>query len=364
MNKIKRLFVIELPKNISSTKDKILSFKGGLTIFSLAIVALLPTLFNFFTDTPKGLATYLDFFLYAMIIGIFGASWDLLAGITGLFSLGHSVFFGLAAYFLAIGTVYWGVSSFVMTILSASIVVLIGAAIGWMCLRLKGPYLALTLLAMSILLFHLFNEPSLTKWFYGESGITDVPRLFERDILIGVLFNFYSYFLIMIVSVSIMKIIAQSKFGTVLKAIRDDDTGAQASGINLSKYKVIVFAISCFFAGIAGALYAMNWTSAVPAYFQPSYSFLPIMMAAVGGLSTITGAVLGSFLYGIIRIIVIELKDVPAIKELPIVVDFLEIGPVLIFAIFLIIVIRFAPNGILNPAIEKLRLTWELVKGN
>ncbi|MBN1803257.1 MAG: branched-chain amino acid ABC transporter permease [Candidatus Lokiarchaeota archaeon] len=361
MSRIKRTFSM-LSKNASNAKTKILSFKGGLTILCLIIFIVYPLIVQAMTSTEGELYTYLDIFILAMLYAILGASWDLLAGITGLFSFGQAVFFGLSGYILAYGVVSWGFSSVFSLILGILVAVLFGLLIGAVCLRLKGPYLALTLLALSIVLYRLFaeSEPIIKDIFKGTAGFPAVEHLFDSVMLV-----YFTYYIIMIASIAIMKILAESKFGTVLKAIRDDNVGAEASGINLSKYKIIIFAISALFAGLAGGLWVMHVGSVKPENFGTKFSFFPIMFAAVGGLSSISGAVLGAFLYQIIdAIFTYGINYLPGITEIPFVSDVLAVGSVLIFAILLVIIIRWAPNGILNPAIEKLRLAYELIKGN
>ena len=135
--------------------------------------------------------------------------------------------------------------------------------------------------------------------------------------------------------------------GTVFKSIRDDNKGAEASGINLTKYKLYAFMISAFFAGIAGGLFAMHNRGVNPGVFQPLYSFYAIVMASLGGIATISGSALGSFFFWFVAEIFTDWPEVS----------------VFIFSIILILVIRFAEHGILKPILERLRDIWDLVLG-
>jgi branched-chain amino acid transport system permease protein len=203
---------------------------------------------------------------------------------------------------------------------------------------LKGPYLALGTLAFSLILFNLF---SMGTFLGGTEGISGLPRTAEPLQFFFIILGF------MITSLILMQVIARSKTGTVFKAIRDDETCADASGINTTKYKIAAFMISGFFAGIAGALFALNLTAVNPALFQPLYSFYAIIMASIGGIGTITGSLIGSFLFVVLSEL---LRPLAA-------------AAVLIFATVLIFIIRFLDEGVINPLLENLQELYDMIRG-
>ncbi len=313
------------------------TFKGSLTILCLLGLFALPLL----TDNPY----YLGIFINAAIFSIFAASWNFLGGYTGQVSFGHAIFLGMGGYITASLVRYFNVAWYYSLIVGGLFSVLIAFFIGIICLRLKGPYLALGTMALGLFTMALFNNELLgeaSDWlFFGSQGIDRVPRI-SRDVVD----IFYVYLIIMVVSVIIMILIGDSKMGTIFKSIRDDDTGAEASGINITKYKVIAFMISGFFAGIAGGLFAMQSRNVAPAFFQPLYSFYAIIMTAIGGIGLISGSVLGGFIFFGLEALLSDLWD-----------------PVFMFSIILILIIRFAEMGLLRPALEHLKDLWDLVLG-
>lgn len=313
------------------------TFKGSLTLLCLLGLFALPLL----TQNKY----YLGIFITAMIFSIFAASWNFLAGFTGQVSFGHAIFLGIGGYITSYLIRFQDYPWQLSIIIGALTTVAIAFLIGIICLRLKGPYLALGTMALSFFIMALFMNEKLaiaTDWiFFGTPGIDRVPRISTE-----ILDIYYVYLIIMIVSVVVMIFIGDSKMGTIFKSIRDDETGAEASGINITKYKVIAFMISGFFGGIAGGLFAMQARNVTPMFFQPLYSFYALIMTTIGGLATMSGSVLGAFIFFGLEAFLIDLWD-----------------PVFIFAIILILIIRFAQMGLLRPVLEHLRDLWDLVLG-
>jgi branched-chain amino acid transport system permease protein len=340
-----RNFLHWLPKSIKHTYSEIpsslrrfrfwaYSFRGKLTIASFIGLILLS-----FVTSDYIVSGIL---ITAMIYAIFAASWDLLAGYAGQVSFGHSVFFGLAGYFTAAFVKFQGYHWIIALFIGAFASVGFSLLIGIPCLRLKGPYLALGTLAFSLILFNLFMMGELADWLWGTEGISGLPAMtpYVRVTFIIVL-GF------MVFSFVIMRIVVNSKLGTVFKSIRDDETCAEASGINTTKYKLVAFMISGFFAGIAGALYTLTSRAVNPAFYQPLYSFYAIVMASIGGLASISGSILGAFLF-------------QGLSEL---LRPLAATAFLIFATVLILIVRFAEEGVLSPLGERLEQLWDIIRG-
>jgi branched-chain amino acid transport system permease protein len=331
------------------------TFRGQVTVLCLIGLAILP----FITTNTYIIGIFNTFMIYT----IFAASWDFLAGYVGQVSFGHAIFLGVSAYVTAFTVKFFLFPWWFALILGAFFAVLFGLIVGVPSLRLKGPYLALGTLSMSLILYELFKMSSLgLLWeatfpgteLFGTTGIgqiiifTDIPQIFYIVI-----------FIIMCVVVVFLTHFVKSNTGTILKAIRDDETGAKASGINTTKYKVIAFMISGFIAGIAGGLFTFRHTGVNPGIFQPLYSFYAIIMAALGGIATISGSALGAFIFVFLGEILRLLGDNPNITGT--IGGFVE--PIFVFSIILIIIIRFAEHGLLKPALERLKSLWDLILG-
>jgi branched-chain amino acid transport system permease protein len=334
----------------SYLKDWVLTFKGGVTILCLVVLFSIP----FLTQQVY----YLEIVILAMIYSIFAASWDFLSGFTGQVSFGHAIFLGLSGYTVSAILVevfnknsdWWWLA----LILGILISVGFGFIVGIICLRLKGPYFALGTLVIALLLMNLFRIGPLKPWLWGDEGISGVPALNTNSNIV-----FYVTLIFMIISITAMIHITKSNMGTIFKSIRDDEKGSESSGINTTKYKVIAFMISSFFAGLAGGLFAMYNRSVNPLIFQPYYSFVVLIMAALGGIATVSGSVLGAFTFIFLNEILRDLGELDPSN--PFLAAFTT--PAFVFSILLILIIRFATGGILNAALEKLKDFWDVLLG-
>ncbi len=322
-------------------KSWVKTFSGGLTLICLVILTLVP----FLSSEQSFLQIVLPTFTLAMIFSIFAVSWDLLTGISGQVSFGHAIFFGIAGYISAYLIEYQNFSIAGAIIIGVGGSTLFSLLIGVPALRLKGPYLALGTLVFGLIILKLFLLGSLSDIFFGSEGISGLPKLSESTTT-----TYFIVFITMIISFIVIMQISKSKLGTIFKSIRDDETGAEASGINTTKYKIIAFLISGIFAGIAGVFYALHNTAVNPTgNFGITISFFAILMASLGGLATISGAALGAFFFIFLEYILIELNAANYVQ--------------LIFALVLLLVVRFAERGILKPTLEKLKDLWDLLLG-
>lgn len=259
----------------------------------------------------------------AAIFSIYAASWDLLSGFVGQVSFGHALFFGVAAYTTALLNLRLGLSPLITIPLGGIAAVLVGLLVGIPCLRLKGPYLGLATLAFPIMLMGIiFTFP---KFFGGELGISGITRLASSR-----LNEYYLAIVLMLVLCYIMWKITDSKIGIIFHAIREDEIAVRASGINTTKYKLLAFCLSGFFAGIAGGLYTHFLRIAGPSMLAVLMSFQAIIWSIFGGIVTIYGAVVGVF------ILFPALEFLRAFSEYR----------MLIFALIVLMVLRLMPEGI------------------
>ncbi|MFO7795360.1 MAG: branched-chain amino acid ABC transporter permease [Promethearchaeati archaeon] len=327
-----RLIEIVKEKSIN-LKFWLKKFIGGLTMLCLIGLAIIPI----FIQDPYYLRS---FFIKAMIYTIFAASWDFLAGFVGQVSFGHAIFLGMGGYITGFLLVNLNMNWILALLIGALGAIALGLIIAIPALRLKGPYFALGTLVFGVILYTIFKMPVFDDFI---PGITGIPKLSTNPVI-----SYYIHFIFMIISLITLLLITKSNFGTTLKAIRDDDKGARASGINISKKKIIAFIISALFASIAGGLFAMFTRSADYGSFQVQFSFYPVIFASIGGIATITGSALGAFFF----ILVLE--------SLVYAGGSVAIG-LLILSIILLIVIRFAEEGMLKPAVEHLKDLYDVL---
>ncbi len=344
--KIKKGRIKKKIKNVPDyLKSWVKTFSGGLTLFCLVFLIILP----FLSPDLSFVEIFIPTLTLAMIYAIFAASWDLLTGISGQISFGHAIFFGVAGYICAYFIKLQGLPIWLSIIVGIGGAVFFSLIIGVPALRLKGPYLALGTLAFSLILLKLSLLGSLAPLrffiFFGSEGISGLPNLSESSII-----TYFIVFITMIISFILIIQISKSKLGTIFKSIRDDETGAEASGINITKYKIIAFMISGVFAGIAGCFYALYNTAVNPTgNFGVTISFFAILMASLGGLATISGSALGAFFFIFLEYILIEIGAANFVQ--------------LIFALVLVLVVRFAERGILKPILENLKDLWDVLLG-
>jgi branched-chain amino acid transport system permease protein len=260
------------------------------------------------------------------IFAVYAASWDLLAGFAGQVSFGHALFFGAGAYASALSSLELGISPWLGVALGAAVATGAGFAVGYLCLRLRGSYLSLATLAFPLItLGILFAFPEISGGELGVSGL--------RSLVASRTANYYLIAITMLALVSGLWAIADSRFGLVLHAIRDDEVAARASGINTIRYKLAAFGIAACAAGIVGALYAHFMRGAGPSTLEVGLSFQAVIWGIFGGIATIYGPVVAVFiLYPLTE----WLGSFTAIGELRL----------LIFAIIVLLVLLFMPGGL------------------
>lgn len=260
------------------------------------------------------------------LFAIFAASWDLLAGYTGQVNFGHALYFGAGAYTSALMSLKLGISPWATVWAGAAVAAFFGFASGYLVLRLRGSYLSLATLAFPLIaLGLLFAFPDFSG---GELGISGLRRLAVTPVA-----NYYIAVGSMLVIVFGMWALADSKFGIVLHAIRDDEIAARASGINTLRYKLAVFSISAAAAGFAGALFAHYLRVAGPSTLEVALSFQVVIWGIFGGVATIYGPVAAVFLLYPLTEWLGSFKTVGEMR-------------LLIFALIVLLVLLFMPRGL------------------
>ncbi|MGA2463000.1 MAG: branched-chain amino acid ABC transporter permease [Thermodesulfobacteriota bacterium] len=268
--------------------------------------------------------------MFANIFVIYATSYDLLAGYGGLISFGHSIFFGGAGYLAGLLSLHLGLPLIVCIVAGCIASLIFGSLLGYTCLRLKGPYLAVvTLICPLILITVVHISPT---FLGGDSGISGFSQLAGGS-LHG---QFYIVLLLTAVSLLIILRLAQGNFGLLLKTIRENEMGSEAAGVNTTKYKVLAFVISGVFAGLGGTLYVLIMGSIAPNTLSPHFSMLPIVMIYLGGASSIFGPAIGAY---ILTFLDLYLLNFPYVR-------------VIIYAVVIILVLRLFPGGLMAIPME------------
>ncbi len=315
-------YYLKKPLTIVRTEVLVLPSRVVVVLFFLTLLSL-PLL----THDPY----LLRILILTSIFAILASSWDLLSGFTGQMNFGHALFFGVGAYTTALLNMQAHIPPWGSIPLGAIAAVLAGLVIGIPCLRLRGTYLALTTLAFPIILLGIVTAiPSVTG---GELGISGISRLSGSR-----LSDYYITVVLMLGLCTIMWKITDSNTGIIFHAIREDELAVRASGINTTRYKLLAFSLSGFFAGISGGLYAHFMRIAGPSTLEVSLSFTVVIWAVFGGIATIYGPVASVFIL------------------FPL-LEFFRFWPeyrTLMFAIIILLILLFMPEGLIHWVRDKI----------
>ena len=247
----------------------------------------------FFAVAPFVVSAYMLYILNMIgIAAIAAIGLNILIGYTGQISLGHGAFFGVGAYAAAILATRLGLGFYLAIPAAGIITALVGMIFGIPSGRLKGLYLTIaTLAGQFIIEYVLIHWDSLTK---GTMGITlPAPKIIQWEIAGDKAF-FFLIFISLVLMTWFAVNIMRSKYGRAFIAIRDNDRAAEGMGIPIFRYKLLSFAISSFYAGFAGALWAYYMISITTEPFNLGLSIEFIAMVIIGGLGNIPGAIFGA----------------------------------------------------------------------
>ena len=257
------------------------------------------------------------------------ASWIVLSGYTGYISLGHSAFFGLGAYLMAMTwtRIPFGFSVVLAGLLSAGF----AFAIGFPFLRVRGPYFVILTLGLTEFTKYLFINLEI------KLGGT-VGRILMMTPSLHILY--YSILVVSVIAVATAYYIKNSRFGTALFSIKEDEDAANAIGINTSLYKWLAFGLSASFPGMVGSILALRRSYIDPyTVFNPIVSFQVIVMAFVGGLEDVEGAIVGA--------VILTLVSEALWARYP-------YTYMIILGVIMVFIVRFMPLGLVFPIKQRL----------
>ena len=267
---------------------------------------------------------------------ILAVSLSLVVGFLGELSLGHAGFMCVGAYLsgkvaaLLQDSLGDGLLTFIIALLvGGGVAAICGIIIGIPALRLRGDYLAIVTLAFGEIVKSLFQNTSADS-FGGAIGL-NTPRYDKK-------YLFIISFVLVLVTLAVVQNFIRSKHGRAVTAIRDNEIAAKATGINVTKYKLLAFTLSATFAGIAGVLYSFSNYTVQSAKFGYNYSIEILVMVVLGGMGSINGAiisaalitflntklatvltgdlaVLQNLIYAVILILIVVYNNAPALKS-------------------------------------------------
>lgn len=261
----------------------------------ILIFVILIIIFPMIAGQIPAIENYTDIMVFGGIYCLITMGLSLLMGYAGQISLGHAAFYGIGAYVSGILTAKYGLNPWMCMFIGAAVSAVVAFLVGAPSLKLKGHYLAMATLAFGIIVFIVFNEE--IEWTGGPDGMIGIPGLslfgFEFDSIIRYYYLvWFAVFMFFIFTINII----QSGSGRALRAIHASESAARAMGVDISRFKIMVFVYSAVLASFAGSLYAHYLNFINPSTFDLFFSIKLLIMISLGGMHEIWGAIVGAIL--------------------------------------------------------------------
>ena len=354
-----------------------------IAIICLAVVYVLAFLLDNVLPSTSFTLMLIPVLQKGAIYALLCVSMNLLNGFTGLFSLGQAGFMLIGGYTYAAitipaaqhdsvyqyfdsairfsipevlgnvigkgaGTILGVIISLIIAGLLAAI---FAALIGFPVLRLKSDYLAIATLGFAEIIRAFFQWEGLGAITNGSNQLRKYVTLSGMELNFGsVTIELGTLFLFVIVTlcVAVIVLLINSSYGRALKAIRDDEIAAEAMGISLFKHKMISFIISSFFAGVGGALLAMFQTTIQASAFKSAMTYEILLMVVIGGIGSISGSCIASFLYIALSEWILRFLDEGSLFGLIDVPFFRDGFRKVVFSVVIMIIVLFFSKGIMG----------------
>jgi branched-chain amino acid transport system permease protein len=264
---------------------------------------------------------------------VLASAWNLLGGLAGQVSIGYSAFLGIGAYTTALLALR-GVEPYATLPLAALLGAAFSFVVGLPTFRLRGPYFTIATIGVGEAVRVFASGVSFTG---GSSGIRMPPDSFDFGL------NYASMVVLAVAVVALAAWLRGSPFGAALAAIRQDIDAAEALGINATRYKLAVHALSAGLVAGAGSLFAINFQYISPgSVFDFRLSLSIVLMPIVGGVGTVAGPVWGAIFFSYLQI---KMLSVPALRD----------SYLFLYGTLLILVMLFEPKGLLGLGKRLLR---------
>ncbi len=325
----------------------ILKVKALLFILLLVLAVIVPFVVN---NSILSLLIFIG--LYTIVV----VGLCLLMGYAGQISLGQAAFYGIGAYSTAILTTQFAINSWLAMLCGVAVSVTVAFLVGLPLLKLEKHYLALATLAFGLIIHLIFiEERGITG---GSSGISAIPRLAVGSLVFDSDYKFY--FLVLcftLASIFLAKNIVDSRVGRALRAIHTSEVAARSVAVPVTRLKAQVFGLSAAYASIAGSLFAHYITFIAPNTFGLLTSIDFVVMAVIGGLSSIWGPIWGAAAIVLLRRLLQTI--VPAL--FPRVSGEYEI---VVFGAILVLIMIYLPEGLVTGSSQlwKKSRVWAKVK--
>ena len=361
------------------------AFKRGYLVNTAVLVAvyvLCVVLSGAFADSGSFRLTIAPSIWQCCYLIILAASLNLVLGFMGQLSLGHCGFMAIGAYTAALMSLAFqraGVYDeksgmafililFLCIICAGVLAAVFGVLVGIPALRLKGDYLAIITLGFGLIIVNVINNLP----FAGQNGLAEgvaSSSLYQNGLGFGTTAKVTYLWVVLaavIICVALMFMFIRSKYGRAVRAIRDDEIAASAAGINTGYYKVLTFAFSAFFAGVAGALYACsNSTLSTVSFSFTNGSILNstfvVVMVVLGGMGSLTGSIVSAVIMFLLNY---QITNGAWLNAMPGFVQGIFAYPMLVYAVVLVIIIMFRPKGIFGTyEFSLLRTPGDIARG-
>lgn len=313
-------------------------------VLAMFVVALILGLFPFTTENNYLLTVFILVGQFTILtVGL-----SLLMGYAGQISLGQATFFGIGAYATAILSTRFALSPWVSLFAGVLLAAGIAYLIGTLIFRLRGHYLAMATLGMNVILFLVLSQE--VEWTGGPSGFRGVPDLSLGSLTLSSDVHYYYlmwFFTLIIIGISLN--VVNSRVGRAMRALHTSEIAAESVGIDTNGFKLKVFALSAAYGGLAGGIHAIYLGFMSPSSFGIGVSIELVVMAVVGGLASVWGA-----LFGAAAVLAIEQYLRTAIKA--IIPNASGEHEIIAFGLILMLIMIFLPKGLFAGIVEEVRL--------
>jgi branched-chain amino acid transport system permease protein len=317
----------------------------------------------FLVGLPSVATNYQTFeWAEVLILAIAIMGLNILTGYSGQISLGHGAFMALGAYSTAILVHRYHLDYLATIPIAGLLTGAVGFVFGIPALRLSALYLALATFALAVVTPSLIKRPD--KFTGGVQGIILLPP--QPPFGLQITSEQWLYYLALGIAAALFWLawnLLRHRPGRAFRAIRDSEVAAAASGINLAGYKTLAFGLSAFYAGIAGSLYGVATAFVSPDSFQVSLSILLLVGAVIGGLASLPGPLVGGVFAFFLPIV--SQQWVPAQGWIPSQVSSAieQAGPAVSYGALLILIMIFAPNGVVGLIISGYQALRKRLRG-
>ncbi len=348
----------------------------SLSLIGLGLLTLLLVASPFVTENKVSL-------IPIFILGLAAAGWNIIGGFTGYAAFGQVAFYGLGAYAVVLfgsqrrkplpesstatmidQTIGWPL--WVAFIMAAIIPALVALIIGWPILRLKGHYFAIATLGIALAMPQVLSNTGCiggderNPGFCIGLGTGLVMRPLPDDKEANLTLLYFFALILMALAVVATWYISRNKFGYGLFAIRENEEAASVLGVNTTLFKIAAFVLAAAFTGLAGAMQAMVQTSVAPtedSIFNNSISLYVIVICLLGGVGTVWGPFIGTFIFAFIREV---LEKLPGWFNNPGLLEWRDV----IFGLIVVLMVLFLPKGVIQLVSNKGGFSWRIFLRN